>query len=365
LEQEKKVSEKKMYDLEEACGRLEAQLNIEREQWLQERQQLVHELQAISYDRDEAIRSKTQETGELRRQNNVLKDCIRDLERQQHRGFITPCNSNGYNGEYNDFSLDNNWEDEFSLIDGDDFGMNEQDHSNVQTTPKPTVQVPTAVDSKADHGFTWNTFYMCLLFGAFVVSNSNLVNSTDVTTSAIASSISPAEAGNVLKAVLKSGADSTSDGGQPALLPSKVSADGQRSTHTSILDIGPSHTATSALENLHQTLSIPSRRQEIAAAFAMSASTYNHITDPFNEHLNHDVNTVLLDSAKPSQLEQAFANMQAEKDEMERMTGIGSKVRERSFLWDSIPPQVVKDFEELVRRNGQMPRPLNEDKMED
>lgn len=352
-----------MYDLEEAFGRLETQFAIEREQWLQQRQQLEHAIQALSFDRDEAIRSKTQETGELRRQNNMLKDCVRDLERQQHRGYAPASDTNSFDNEFNDFGLDNNWGEEFSLVEAGDYSMDESDHGHRQITPKPQIQANMSTDLKTENGFSWNTFYMCLLFGAFIAANSNGTNTTNGATSAIASSISPSEAGNVLKAVLESGSESAANSMSAPVQPTKSAMYGQRPIHASALEFGPTHTPSSTLDSLHHTLSTPSRRQEMAAAFSLSASSYNHITDPFNEHLT-GADEVLLQPHKPSQLQQAFANMQAEKDELERVTGMGSKYRERSLLWDQVPPQVVKDFEELVRRSGGMPVMRNDDKME-
>ena len=62
--------------MEDMVSTMENQMAHERGQWMQQRQQYDDFIQNLQYERDEAIRTKTLETGELRRQNNVLKDCV-------------------------------------------------------------------------------------------------------------------------------------------------------------------------------------------------------------------------------------------------------------------------------------------------
>lgn len=337
-----------MYDLEEGYTRLENTLAMERDDFMRRSQHWDNVIHALQYERDEAIRTKTLETAELRRQINALKDCVRDLERQQNKGYVSASSLN-YSNEFNQFDLEDSWEDEFGLINGDDLKMDDGDHLQRQATPKPPPSTIKSPDSKAETGFSWNTFYMCLLFGAFIASN-NSNNADSRATSAIASSISPAEASNVLKTVLSSGATSE----DLALTRS------QPIMHDSVAglnDAHPSHlegtlATSSSLENLHQSLSTPSRHQETAALFSLSASSYQHLTDPFNEGVNTDTEPDLIAEApQPTDLQKAFANMQAQKDNLDKLTGMGSKARERSLLWDSVPPEVIKNFEAMVQKS--------------
>jgi hypothetical protein len=94
LEAEKKMLTNQKGELEDTVTQLEAAFHQERQQWLHERQQYEHFIQQLSVDRDEAIRTKTLETTELRRQVNFLKDTVRDLERQQHARAYSPATQN-------------------------------------------------------------------------------------------------------------------------------------------------------------------------------------------------------------------------------------------------------------------------------
>lgn len=336
-----------MIDIEDALARMECTLRNEREQFLQQRQHMENVIHALQYDRDEAIRAKTHETAELRRRNLVLEDCIKEMEVQQ-RGYGHMGQMNDYNSGYNQLGFEDGLEDEdFSLIHSEDWKM--EDHEPRQTTPKPLPSSSKVVDTKVEAGFSWSTFYMCLLFGAFIASNSNNSGNMDNAASAIASSIPSGEASNVLKTVLSSGSAET---GQPLAQPGSGGNAGLNgvnnvdSTHANS-NFGPS----SNLDQLHQSLSTPSRRQEMAAAFSMSASTYQHINDPFNEHLNIDGNTGLHEPPAQSALQKAFASMQAQKDDLDKITGMGRKARERSLLWDQVPSEVIKNFEAMIQKS--------------
>lgn len=339
-----------MIDIEDALARMECTLRNEREQFLQQRQHLETVIHALQYDRDEAIRAKTHETAELRRRNLVLEDCIKEMELQQ-RGYGHIGHINDYNGGYNQLGFEDGLEDEdFSLINNEDWKM--EDNEQRQSTPKPLPSSSKAMDIKAEVGFSWSTVCMCLLFGAFIASNNNNRGDVENAASAVASAIPPGEASNVLKSVLSSGG---ADNGQLLIQPGSIGNAGLNginnvdSTHAKS-NFGPS----SSLDQLHQSLSTPSRRQEMAAAFSMSASTYQHINDPFNEHLNIDGSPGLHEPPTQTQsaLQKAFASMQAQKDDLDKMTGMGSKARERSLLWDQVPSEVIKNFEALIQMSA-------------
>jgi hypothetical protein len=106
------------------------------------------------------------------------------------------------------------------------------------------------------------------------------------------------------------------------------------------------------LDSLHNTLTTPSRHQQAAAAFSLSAVSYNHIVNAdgaFDDDDDDDDDDEVVD-AKPTRLQQLFADIQAGKDGIERMSGMGSKARERSVLLDRVPEKVLRDFRDMIAR---------------
>jgi hypothetical protein len=361
LEQDKKAWDNQKHDLEESVVHMEHTLTQEREQWLHQRQQYEQFIQSVQYERDEAIRTKTLETAELRRMNSILKDTILDLERQQSTRNFSSSGSNTFANDFSDFralDLEDTWEDEFSLINSEDLKMEESDSLQRQATPRPptsTIQTtaPAAltkpIDVKVDAGFSKNTFYMCLLSGAFIVSQAgskvnNAASSTDIAAAnmPILSEDYRAEAGQVLSAVLASGPEATHE-----MLPPRTATTSQDDFSGLMSQMNPSGPAPSVLDAVHAVLTTPSRQQAAAAAFSMSAASYNHITNPeglFGHDQDGDA------EVKPTRLQQLFASMQAEKDDVDRMSGLSGKASQRSVLLDRVPEKVLRDFKEMIAR---------------
>ena len=359
LEADKKSLTNEKGALEDAITQLENALHQERQQWMHERQQYEQFVQQLSYDRDEAIRTKTLETAELRRMNNILKDAVRDLERQQNARAFSDNDADAFSNDFNNFKdlglEDNAWDDGFSLITGDDLKMEEPDSLQRQATPRPTTSSnqPSAstsapkVDVKVDAAFSWDTFAMCLLSGAFFMSQAGSfwkAAGAAPSVAVVAPSMSDeyrAEAGNVLQAMLASGPEGTHE-----MLPSRPAASLDDNFPHAMSDISrmtpqPSDTP---LSTLHASLTTPSRHQQAQAAFSLSAASYNHISSP-NIDFDDDDEVVEI---KPTKLQQLFTNMQAERDGLEKMAGLGSKARERSVLLDRVPEKVLRDFRAMV-----------------
>lgn len=331
---------------------------------MQSRQQYEGFIQSLQFERDEAIRTKTIETADLRRQNNLLKDCVRSLERQQaSRSFSISQPTDTFTNDFHNFgSLDlgeDSWDEEYSFIGGDDLKMDGEETPQRQLTPRPppapqftTTAAVTVAPSKADPGFSWNTFYMCLLFGAFIASQpsstlealkSNTGSASTTTSTAPLPSSSGAlsalsedyrvEAGNMLAAVLASDGTSSQDSGSSAPVP------GHHDTgHPSSLDA------------LSATLTSPTRHQQVAAAFSLTPSQYEHITNPDGILDSPSPHDSLMNTRpeKPTPFQAMFASMQAERDSIDKMAGLGGKARERSVLLDRVPEKVLRDFRRLV-----------------
>lgn len=315
---------------------------------MQLRAQYDYHLRELEFQRDEAIRSKTTETQDLRRQNNALKEVVQELENQRvARRFAssTPAelhpHQDTYNPDFNSFDhldIDDHW-DAGSLFGNEDY--NKMDHTGPpqQSTPKPTHVKPiVTVDptSKPDLPFSWNAFYMCLLFGAFIASKS----SSNTTTSQLSARIPAlsedycAEAGAVLKAVLASTPESAS-----ALFP-----------QPSAPALHPRNHQPSNLDAMHSTLTSPTRAQELVSAFSLSAASYNHVNHAFDDpsspdmfqHQQHQQDHDLA----PTPLERQFAELQRQRADVERV--LNRPGMERSVLWDRVPAKVLRDFREMV-----------------
>jgi hypothetical protein len=189
---------------------------------------------------------------------------------------------------------------------------------------------------------------MCLLSGAFIVSQAGSKAASAASSAAVRTPNMPAlsddyraEAGNVLSAVLASGPEAAHE-----ILPSRPAPSLDHNNFHPTLSMTPQIPST-PLDSLHTTLTTPSRRQQAAAAFSLSAASYNHIVNADGAFDNDDDDEV---EARPSRLQQLFANMQAERDGIERMSGMSNKARERSVLLDRVPEKVLRDFREMIAR---------------
>ncbi len=338
-------------EMDEMLSGVENQLAHERDQWNAMRQHYENMIAGLTYERDEAIRTKTLETGELRRQNNVLKDYVRELERQQAtRGFDSDATDN-FNSDFGSFSnleIDDDWNEEFSLITGDDLKMEGEDTPQRQLTPRPP---PTSdpKPSKQENLISMNTLYMCLLFGAFFTSTSTTFKDSALPKPSAVDSLPEdyrAEANNVLKALASTSGLDSSVTAPTTKLPTTISGH-------ELSRMSSQASASSSLDHLAATLTTPSRSQQAAAAFSLSASSYNHITNPDgimdspppSSGMDGDEET---GPRQPTRLESLFRQMQASRDDVDRISGMGGKARERSVLLDRVPEKVLRDFREMV-----------------
>lgn len=326
----------------------------QRAEWQDALQQSDHIIHNLVMEKEEMIRQHTLETGELRKKNNVYREHIEKLERQT----MSAPSSAGFSGEFSDFenlTMDTPWED-FSMVNGFDMETD---------PPKPTIdEVPlplpkkTADDKKstaaADLPFSWNAFYMCLLFGAFIASNSSSISTPAIPP---LSDEYRAESANVLKAVLASAPPSSE---QPqhvhALIPASSASTSQHppatitSAEMARLTSGPGgiHPQPSTLDVLHTTLITPSKHQEEEQIFSLNADQYNSLT-----HLDDDDDDIADDDyadSKPTNLQQALAAMRPTQNYLG--AGKAADVYSRSLLWDRVPEKVVRDFRRMVRECG-------------
>lgn len=323
---------------------------------MHQQQQFDHYIRQLEFERDEAIRTKTLETAELRKMNNILKGHIRDFERQQALSLHNNPSAD-FSNDFSSFNSlgidDSNWDDDFSLIDNNDLHMDHTDPPAQPAAAPYPAPTPKPTEAKHDMPFSWNAFYMCLLFGAFIASTSN----SSATSASLQASIPPlsdeyrAESANVLKAVLASSPESSHTLLQPRSRPlggagAPTTISGAEMAHMSSQP-PPSH-ATTNLDALHHSLTTPSRHQQETAAFSLSAASYNHLINPEDPDpfLSNPSDEYL--DVKPSRLQAAYASMQEARGDMDRV--IGGNLHERSLLWERVPEKVIRDFRRMVEQ---------------
>ncbi|KAE8548363.1 hypothetical protein EYB25_008741 [Talaromyces marneffei] len=367
LEEEKKQFTTVITDLEEALHSMkirEGELLREKAEWLTTQQQYSQWIEGLRMEKDELIRVHTLETAELRKKNNILRETMEKMEQQfksmghqQSNAFAT----NGYNdfeslpmesGHWDELSLVNNISLEAEclsapVVDANSGNNNGHDNMTALVPIKNEKAEKLFNNQNSDYPFSWNAFYMCLLFGAFIASNSNSLSSPAALPQL--SDEYRAESANVLKAVLASApADVTSSAIQQAHgpvqsgLPTTIS--GAEMAHLTGSAHAHAHAQASTLDELHNNLALPTKQQENEQVFALNAEQYNALTT-FQED-DHNMDFGDKPFGQPSNLQQALAAMRGNND------GRTSEVYSRSLMWDRVPEKVVRDFQRMVRECG-------------
>lgn len=357
LEEEKKHFTGLISELEDALHNTkirEAELLREKAEWMASQQQITQYIESLHIEKNELIRTHTLETAELRKKNNILREAVEKLE-----GQVKAPNPSAFSNDFPDFenlTMDgSSWED-FSMVNGISL---ETEPLPSSTTDNPMLIVAAKAEkasdkpsTQSDYPFSWNAFYMCLLFGAFIASNSASFSTPQL------SEEYQAESANVLKAVLASAAPEVASSNPQAQvsssnavqLPTTISgAEMARMTSGAGVSAVPSN-----LDELHSLLAMPSKEQENEQVFALSADQYNALTT-FDEH------DVEFKSQQPSNLQQALAAMRNNGIHKRMESKATSDVYSRSLLWDRVPEKVVRDFRRMVRECGAVPIKEEED----
>ncbi|EED13391.1 bZIP transcription factor, putative [Talaromyces stipitatus ATCC 10500] len=351
LEEEKKQFTTVITDLEEALHNMkirESELLREKTEWMNAQQQFQQWIEGLQMEKDELIRVHTLETAELRKKNNILRETMEKMEQQfksmgkQHSNAFA---TNGF-GEFDSLHMESGPWDEMSLVNNISLeaeGLSAPvDANNDNMTAMVPVKNEKAEkifnNQNSDYPFSWNAFYMCLLFGAFIASNS-----TSLSSPAALPQLSDeyrAESANVLKAVLASApADVSSSTIQH--LPTTIS--GAEMAHMT----SGSTIQASTLDELHKNLALPSKQQENEQVFALNPEQYNALTTFQDDSHNTNMDFGDKPQQQPSNLQQALAAMRGNND-----GGRTSEVYSRSLMWDRVPEKVVRDFQRMVRECG-------------
>ena len=295
----------------------EAELLREKSEWIVTHQQMNQYIEGLHMEKDEVIRVHTLETAELRKKNNILMETVDKLERG-----IKPAQDNipgDFTGFENLTMESQPWED-FSMSNG----------MPMQECRQPIGQVK-APEKSTDLPISWNAFYMCLLFGAFIASNSTSIPGRSLPK---LSEEYRAESANVLKAVLASSpshdlAHSHAHGTGTAPAPATIS--GMEMAQMSV---------PSSLDQLHNNLVMPTEQQEREQVFSLNANQYNSLTTFEDDGFK---------AQQPSTLQQALAAMRNTAAQQSRMASSSSDVHSRSLMWDRVPEKVIRDFRRMVQ----------------
>lgn len=340
-----------MTQLEEAVTTLqkrEAELLREKGDWIAQQQQITQYLEGLHIEKDEIIRVHTLETAELRKKNNILMETVEKLERGVKPG-VTDNHANEFAGFENMPMEGHPWEG-FNMASG--LPMS----NSVPAAPANPSHSLTPVNQRApeksnppssDYPFSWNAFYMCLLFGAFIASNNPSLPGRSLPQM---SEEYRAESANVLKAVLASSPSELPHATSNAVVSASAAAAPGASAMTGIdlTQMGPAPGGSSSLDELHNTLVMPTEEQEQAQVFAMGPDQYNSLTT-FEE------DGAGFKPQQPSNLQQALAAMRNNVAQHRMQDSSTSDVYSRSLMWERVPPKVIQDFRRMVQEYGAAP----------
>ncbi|OGE50886.1 hypothetical protein PENARI_c015G02733 [Penicillium arizonense] len=339
LEEEKKHFTATIGDLEEALQSMkmrEAELLREKSEWIVTHQQMNQYIEGLHMEKDEVIRVHTLETAELRKKNNILMETVDKLERGVNVKPVPEATPGDFTG-FENLTMDTHWDD-FAMTTGVPM---QQDHLQARThavNVSQQMQPKAPEKSTGDLPISWNAFYMCLLFGAFIASNSTSIPGRSLPQ---LSEEYRAESANVLKAVL------ASSPGQDLTHAAHATASGPNPATISGMEMGQmgaqhQQVGPSALDQLHDTLVMPTEQQEREQVFALNADQYNSLTTFEDDGAGFK-------PQQPSSLQQALAAMRNSAAQQSRLHAVPSDVYSRSLMWDRVPDKVIRDFRRMVQ----------------
>lgn len=332
LEEEKKhfthtISQ--LEDMVQSLQKREADHQREKGEWMSQQGQITQYIENLHMEKDEMIRVHTLETADLRKKNNILMETVEKLERGVKP---SPVDNHGEFAGFENLSMEGHPWEEFTMANG--LSMSEPIHA-------PPSQALANERASEKHPFSWNAFYMCLLFGAYIASNNTLLPGRSLPQM---SEEYRAESANVLKAVLASSPPELANPVAHAAVSTAVP--GPSMTGMQISQMGPAPTGSSNLDQLHDALVMPTEDQERAQVFALNADQYNSLTTFEDDGAGFK-------PQQPSNLQQALAAMRNHNAAQHRMHEVStSDVYSRSLMWERVPQKVIRDFQRMVQDFG-------------
>lgn len=295
LEHEKRVFNQKIQGLQndlEGMSLEVATLQSEKKGLVTTHANMSQYIEQLLQDKEEMVRAHTLETSELRRKNNILRETV-DKQEQS----IKPAPDTLPNQFPNSDS--ESWDD-FSML-------------------LPQESIGSAKNPEQASPVNWNAFYMCLLFGAFIASNSSTTAGSSLPQ---LSEEYRAESANVLKAVLASSPKDSFAYGSAADQPVTISG------------MEMAQISGSALDEMDAFV-LPTEQQEREQVFSLNPNQYNSLTTFEDDGLKS---------------QEGFDAM---RNTVEQQSHVGlslpSNTQLRSSLWGGVPDKVLRDFRHMVQ----------------
>lgn len=309
------------------------------ESLLHEKQSYVEYIDNMTMERDEMIRTHTNETGDLRKKITVLTEHVQRLESNPS----SVGSSGSFPGPYEemeDLTMGGAW-------DQNDF-INEYP---TESELKPTMSLVPAKkneESNSKSSQQGGMLFMLFLVGAFVLSSRSTPAIPRVPENV------RVEAATLLDNVMKDagiGAHATSVQG---MAPQPSGTWTHPSTSMPMNDMNVD-TAASMINDLGDSLTRPTQEQANEQLFSLSAQQYSGLMDQDFVHNNNQPERY--NSQGRRNLAEALAAMRT----TDKQNG-AAEVYTRSLLWDQIPSEVVRNFAKMVAdsNNAQNEQQCNE-----
>lgn len=309
-------------------------------------QEALRMIDTLHDEKQELVRSHTEETSQLRRQRESL--------REQLDAGPAPAMSAQSSSAYADLypgmeALHMNvagqdWQQEdwgvsdFFQPPGDVFHNQPEPTKSSPIQEKRLAPVPTAqgrskdpTDARNDPPIAQGLLFMLLLCGAFVASKP--ANSQPAGLPNMPANVRAA-APTILNDLL-AGFDTTLTSG-----PSRTMANSGRPVPSAAIQPNP---RSGRMERVHRSITATTKQQEMDQAFSLSPAQYISMTNADFPGFDQPAQNEPMNLQRRP-LAEALASL-----EDQQTHGLKAEVYTRSLLWEQIPADVVRQFKEIVR----------------
>ena len=333
-----------------------AEVNIERDSLSRDRQILLHRTQeaermieSLHMEKRDMLMKHTEETSSLRKRIQVMTDRLEAGPAPAMSAAPSSTGFSEFNADFDDLNIGPHVWDHliFPTPDGsmgpDEFGFGHQSMGQMKQPLEKKASTNTIVPAPArkanenptDQPIASSLLFMLLLCGAFVASKQAASSTSELpkmpadvraaaptVLNSLLSEANPSAHQQQARAAMQAFQDPT-----PSNLPSMNNQNANK------------------LDQLHRHMISPSKQQSDEAAFALTPAQYAAFTD-VGPSVNEYRDPSHVNPARRS-LAEALAN--------EHTVSSGNKadIYTRSLLFEQIPPDVVRQFKEMVRDRSQ------------
>jgi hypothetical protein len=306
-----------------------AEVKTRMEQLMREKQSYESYIENMNLEKEEMIRSHTNETGELRKKVSVLTDHVHRLECAALPTAVPAANA--FHGGYDDMegmAMAGGWE---SVGIFGEYPIEADVKQEAPMAKKNEIPFPTDMEKTNSQG---GLLFMLFLVGAFVLSSRSTPSiprvSEDVRTASA----------TLLENVLKDAGVGAASSAMEAVAPQPSGSAWAGPAAIARADAGMDGVMPSMLGELGDALTQPSRDQTNEQLFSLSAAQYNGVaSQDFLQNAPEQRST----SQGRRNLADALAAMRNNNKQQS-----AAEVYTRSLLWDQIPSEVVRNFAKMV-----------------